>query len=100
MLDSALRDCDAARAKAPDNAAIMDSRGFVLLRLGRYDEAITAYDAALAKSPRLSPSLFGRGVAFAHKGDKAKAAADFAEAAKVDVDTKSRFEGYGVTIPQ
>lgn len=100
MLDSALRDCDAALAKAPDNAAIMDSRGFVLLRLGRYDEAITAYDAALAKSPRLSPSLFGRGVAFAHKGDKAKAAADFAEAAKVDVDTKSRFEGYGVTIPQ
>jgi tetratricopeptide (TPR) repeat protein/transglutaminase-like putative cysteine protease len=99
-LESALRDCDAALAKEPGNAAIMDSRGFVLLRLGRYDEAITAYDAALAKSPRLSPSLFGRGVAFAHKGDKTKAAADFAEAAKVDADAKSRFEGYGVTVPQ
>jgi tetratricopeptide (TPR) repeat protein len=100
VLESALRDCDAALAKAPGDAAIMDSRGFVLLRLGRYDEAIAAYDAALTKSPRLSPSLFGRGVAFAHKGDKAKAAADFAEAAKVDVDAKSRFEGYGVTVPQ
>jgi tetratricopeptide (TPR) repeat protein len=99
-LDSALRDCDAALAKEPGNAAILDSRGFVLLRLGRYDEAIAAYDAALAKSPRLSPSLFGRGVAFAHKGDKAKAAADFAEAAKVDVDARSRFEGYGITAPQ
>jgi len=99
-LDSALRDCDAALAKEPGNAAILDSRGFVLLRLGRYDEAIAAYDEALAKSPRLSPSLFGRGVAFAHKGEKAKAAADFAEAAKVDVDTKSRFEGYGITVPQ
>jgi tetratricopeptide (TPR) repeat protein len=99
-LESALRDCDVALAKEPGNAAIMDSRGFVLLRLGRYDEAITAYDAALAKSPRLSPSLFGRGVAFAHKGEKTKAAADFAEAAKVDVDAKSRFEGYGITIPQ
>jgi len=100
VLESALRDCDAALAKAPGDAAILDSRGFVLLRLGRYDEAIAAYDAALAKSPRLSPSLFGRGVAFAHKGDKARAAADFAEAAKVDVDARSRFEGYGVTVPQ
>lgn len=99
-LESALHDCDAALAKAPGNAAIMDSRGFVLLRLGRYDDAILAYDAALAKSPRLSPSLFGRGLAFAHKGNKTKAAADFAEAAKIDVDAKSRFEGYGVSVPQ
>lgn len=99
-LDSALQDCDAALAKEPGNAAILDSRAFVLLRLGRNDDAISAYNAALAKSPRLSSSLFGRGLAFAYKGDKAKAAADFAEAANVDVDTKSRFEGYGIKVPQ
>jgi len=99
-LESALRDCDAALAKAPGDGAVLDSRALVLLRLGRYDEAIVAYDGALAKNPRQSSSLYGRGVAFAHKGDKAKAATDLTEAAKVDVDVKSRFEGYGVTVPQ
>ncbi len=98
-LDSALLDCDAALAKQPDAAAIIDSRAFVLLRLGRYDDAIAGYDAALAKEPMLVASLFGRGVAWAHKGDKAKAAADFAKAEENDPNVKARFAVYGVSVP-
>jgi tetratricopeptide (TPR) repeat protein len=36
VLASALADCDAALKLQPDRANIIDSRGFVLLRLGRY----------------------------------------------------------------
>jgi Flp pilus assembly protein TadD len=48
-LESALADCNAALTKAPDMAGYLDSRGLVLLRLGRIDDAIADYDQALAK---------------------------------------------------
>src|SRR4051812_4257156 len=49
-LQAALAECDTAIAKQPDNSAIMDSRAFVLLKLGRIDEAIEAYDRVIAQS--------------------------------------------------
>jgi tetratricopeptide (TPR) repeat protein/transglutaminase-like putative cysteine protease len=61
-LAAALAACDKALAIAPKNPAFLDSRGFVLLQLGRYDEAIAAYDAALALRPKAAASLYGRGI--------------------------------------
>lgn len=75
-LEQALLDCDAALALSPESAAILDSRGMVLLRLGRFEDAIAAYDAALAKAPTLVPSLYGRGLARAALGDAAGGQAD------------------------
>lgn len=98
-LESALQDCDTALAKSPDIPAYLDSRAFVLLRLGRNEEAIASYDRALARSPRLAASLFGRAVAWARKGDRAKSAADLAAAEQSDADVRDRFARYGVTIP-
>jgi tetratricopeptide (TPR) repeat protein len=95
-LDSALDDCNAALEKAPDNAAFLDSRGLVLLRLGRIDEAIADYDRALAGRPGQSTSLFGRAVAWARKGDKAKSDADAAAAQTADPNIRTTFEQYGV----
>lgn len=95
-LETALTECDAALAKQPDASAIIDSKAFVLLRLGRFDEAIAAYDAALVKRPRQSSSLFGRAVAWARKGDKAKADADLAAALAVDPEVQTTFADYGV----
>jgi tetratricopeptide (TPR) repeat protein len=95
-LDSALQDCDAAIAKAPGTAAYLDSRAFVLLRMGRYDEAIAAYDKALDLQPVLPPSLYGRGIAWAKKGDKAKSDADISMATALDPDLLERFARYGV----
>jgi tetratricopeptide (TPR) repeat protein len=100
QLESALKDCDDALAKAPDVASYIDSRGFVLLRLGRYDDAIATYDRALAKAPALAASLFGRGVAWGKKGDKAKSVADIAAAEKNDPDVRAEFARYGVTPSQ
>ncbi|PTQ12047.1 hypothetical protein CLG96_05575 [Sphingomonas oleivorans] len=95
-LESALTDCNAALAKAPEAAGYLDSRGLVMLRLGRLDEAIADYDRALAKSPNIPSSLFGRAVAWARKGNKTRSDADAVAALKIDPDIRTDFERYGV----
>lgn len=97
-LNRALDECSAALAKQPDAIAIMDSKAFVLLRLGRNDEAIALFDKVLAKSPKMAASLYGRAVARAHKGDKGRAQADRDAALKFNPDVQKQFEGYGVTM--
>lgn len=66
-LDSALADCEAALAREPKAAATLDSKAFVLLRLGRTDEAIATYGQALALVPTKSSSLYGRGIAYGRR---------------------------------
>jgi len=97
-LESALSDCNAALAKEPDFPGFLDSRGLVLLRLGRLDDAIADYDRALAKAPRMPSSLFGRAIAQARKGNKAKSDVDYATALRVDPDVEAEFKGYGITL--
>lgn len=98
-LEAALEECDMALAKAPDDAAIMDSRALVLLRLGRIDDAIAAYDSVLAKSPKLPSSLFGRAIAWARRGDDGRAKADRLAAIAIRPNIEKTFIGYGVAFP-
>lgn len=72
-------------------AGFLDSRGLALLRLGRFDAAIADFDRALARSPDLARSLFGRAVAWARKGDTARSAADAAAAARIDPDVRAQY---------
>ncbi|WP_181008330.1 tetratricopeptide repeat protein [Sphingomonas montanisoli] len=95
-LETALAACDAAVRLAPDQASYIDSRAFVLLRLGRLDDAISAYDTALAMTPTKPSSLYGRSVAWARKGDGVRADIVLAAALKADPDVRDRFEGYGI----
>ncbi len=95
-LDVALEACDAAVAKSPASAAIQDSRGFVLMRMGRYDDSIAAYDSALAILPSLSTSLYGRGIAKLRKGDAAGAEADLQAALAARPAVQDQFKSYGV----
>jgi tetratricopeptide (TPR) repeat protein len=80
QLEAALADCDAALKRGGRNSSFMDSRGLVLLRMGRLDEAIAQYDAALKLQPKQAWSLYGRGLAKLRKGDKAGGEADIAAA--------------------
>ncbi len=96
QLESALKDCDDALAAKPGAAAIIDSRGMVELRLGRFDKAIADYDAALALRPDIPASLYGRGLAKLGKGDRSGANADLAAARKLYADVDKEFEGYGL----
>lgn len=75
-----------------------DSRGFVLIRLGRYRAAIADFNQALAINPNFGSSLFGRGVAKAHIGDRS-GARDIAMAKLVEPGIEIRFAGYGIRIP-
>jgi tetratricopeptide (TPR) repeat protein len=95
-LDTALDLCNAALKSKPDVAGFFDSRGLVLLRLGRLEEAIQDYDAALKLQPKLLPSLFGRGIAEQRKGAAEDAKADLAAARAVDAKIDAQFAGYGL----
>jgi tetratricopeptide (TPR) repeat protein len=96
-LDSALVDCDRALALEPDNSAFLDSRAFVLLRLGRLDEALAAYDRALKGNPRAA-SLYGRALAWARKGEMARARADASAAERLSAGIADTFAGYGLSL--
>jgi tetratricopeptide (TPR) repeat protein len=96
FLDAALTDCDAALRLSPDHPAYLDSRAFVLLRLGRLDEAIAIYDTVLAKQ-EIAASFYGRGIAKLRKGAKDEGAKDLAEARKLYEGVDKTFATYGVT---
>ena len=77
-LDQALAACDASLKLRPDDAATLDSRAFVLMRMGRNAEALVAYDAALAKKPDLFAALYGRSLVETRLGRTAEGARDSA----------------------
>ena len=95
-LETALSACDAAVAMAPDAAAYHDSRGFVLLQLGRYADAIAEYNEALKWRPFASDSLYGRGLAKRRQGDRAGADADTDAALNLDARMVDEFAEYSV----
>lgn len=97
LLQSALEDCGKALEMAPESGPYVDSLGMVLLKLGRLDEALKAYDKAVSKKVG-SASLMGRSFVHARKGDTARAEADRAEALKLDPDAERRFEDYGLKL--
>jgi tetratricopeptide (TPR) repeat protein len=99
-LSSAQSDCEAALAMSPGLAAVLDSNGFLALRMGQYDKAITNYDLALRQAPDLAPSLFGRGLAKYRKGEKAAARADLAAARALHPSIDAEFARWGETAPR
>ena len=96
-LTTALADCNRAVALSPKSAAVLDSLGFVQLRLGHNAEAIAAYDQALGLAPREIHSLYGRGIAYLRQGDKARGQADLAAAVKLDAGVVETFKAMGIT---
>jgi tetratricopeptide (TPR) repeat protein len=95
MLDSALQDCRDALKLSPGAGQILDSLGMVLLKLGRLDEALDAYNQAVAKNTGAA-SLMGRAFVYLHKGDTAHAEADAAAARKIAGDIDDTFAEYGL----
>ena len=96
-LEGALADCDRSLKLRPGEAAVLDSRAFVLLRMGRDKEALSAYDAALTAAPTLADSLYGRSLAERRLGDAADADRDLKSALAQNPEVAKTFERYGVT---
>lgn len=95
-LGKAQADCKAALAVHPDDAAVQDSLGFVLLRMQRYNEAIAAYDGALKSTPPQATALFGRGLARRASGAVEAGDADLKQARAIKPDIDAIFREYGL----
>lgn len=98
-LDKALADCDKALSLSPRSAAILDSRAFVLFRLGRLDEALKDYALALKLAPRQVDSLYGRALAELQKGMVTEGRADLEAARRLRPRIDETFASYGVKPP-
>ena len=73
-------------------------RGFVYLRLERFDNAIADYNSALEINSTMAISLYGRGLARLKKGDATGGDADIAAAKAIQPDIVEAFNThYGVT---
>jgi tetratricopeptide (TPR) repeat protein len=99
QLQPALADCTEALRLRPEYVHALDSRAFVHLRSGRYDEAIADYDAALLLDPRKVASLYGRGMAKRRKQDFAGGGADIAAARAISPNVSVEFARYGINPP-
>jgi len=94
-LEAALADCDLAM-KRDRTSEVMENRGLVLLRMGRLDEAIAQYSAAIKAQPRAAPALYGRGLAELKKGAKAEGEADIAAAKAIAPGLPQQYQRYGL----
>jgi tetratricopeptide (TPR) repeat protein len=95
-LDAALQICDEAIAKLPECAPCIDSRGFVLLRMGRFQEAVDSYNTSLLKRPMMAASLYGRGVARLRMGQAQEGDLDLRLARAVAPMIALEMERYGL----
>ncbi|HWV55706.1 tetratricopeptide repeat protein, partial [Pseudorhodoplanes sp.] len=91
---AALADC-AESLKHEQNAAAYDGRGFVYLKLGEWDLAISDYTAALRLDPKLATALYGRGLAHSRKGLAEQASQDHAAAQNLAPDIADVFARAG-----
>jgi tetratricopeptide (TPR) repeat protein len=99
LLESALTDCNDALKSRPDTGPFLDSLGMVLLKLGKLDEALDAYNKAIAKDTG-ADSLMGRAFVYARKGDKVHADLDAAAARKIYPAIDGTFAVYGLKFDQ
>ena len=99
-LDLALADCNAALNIASQHGVEapnwLESRGFVYLRQGRYDEAIRDFDAALARPRKQPAAVYLRGLARIRKGESAAGRADIAAAQAMYPEIAAFFTRAGV----
>jgi tetratricopeptide (TPR) repeat protein len=98
-LDKALKDCNRALSALPKSPHILDSRGLVFLRMGRFDKAINDYNAALAQDRHIAWSLYGRGLAELALGQKPAGQADIAAALVIDPKIADDFKRHGMVAP-
>jgi tetratricopeptide (TPR) repeat protein len=95
-LEAALADCDAA-IRRDKTSSVMENRALVLLRMGRLDEAISQYAAAIKAQPRAASAFYGRGLAELKKGDKAAGDADLAAAVAIAPSAGEPYKRMGLT---
>jgi tetratricopeptide (TPR) repeat protein len=95
-LEAALADCEASLKLQPKLAATLDSKAFVLLRMGRLEQSVETYDEAVKLRPHQAQSLYGRGLAKLKLGRSTEADADLVAARAYLKSVDEEFAGYGL----
>ncbi len=90
MLKSALQDCRDSLKIDPDSGATKDSLGMVLLKLGKLDYALQAYDQAI-EAKTGADSLMGCAFVYLRKGESARAEADAVAARELGSQHRRHF---------
>ncbi len=97
QLEAALADCEKALEMRPDAANTLNTRGFVLFRMGRFGDAIASYDESLRLDPTVASSYYIRGLARTALGEDA--GEDLAKANGIEPGVRDRYAGYGIDVP-
>lgn len=95
QIEEALNDCNEAIRINAGVSSHYTSRGQVLLRLGRLDDAIANFDRALTINPHDPFSRYLRGVAFLRKGDRAVGQRDISRVRNSNPDIVELLAGFG-----
>jgi tetratricopeptide (TPR) repeat protein len=95
ILKQALADCAAALRLMPGNPSTFGTRGFIFLKMGQLDAAVSAYEAALHIDPKLAFALYGRGLAKLRNEDAA-GGSDIAAAKALQADIAQEYQRYGI----
>jgi tetratricopeptide (TPR) repeat protein len=98
-LEAALADCDSAMRR-DRNSVLMTYRGLVFYRMGRLDEALAQYAAAIKAQPRAALALYLRGLAEEKKGDRTDGEADLAAAHAIAPNLPEDYKRFGLAPEQ
>jgi tetratricopeptide (TPR) repeat protein len=97
--DSMLPECTKAVETAGWSPPVLDSRAMAYFRLGRLDDALADYNAALSGAPQLAPTLYMRGIVRAKKGDPA-GLEDIRQALRMAPSLAKQYARYGIEAPR
>ena len=76
------------------------ARGLAHLILKEPDPAIADFDSAVQMRPDSARALYGRGIAYAQQGDRARARYDIAAARAIDPRIDALFAKYHIVVPE
>jgi len=95
-LQKALDDCNAALKIAPGSAYVLNSRGMVQIKAGKYEQAIEDFSTAIHEDAKDADSLYARGVARVKVGDTRGGGVDIAAATAINPEIANIWARYGV----
>jgi tetratricopeptide (TPR) repeat protein len=96
-LPTALSFAQQANADLPGAPEIIDTEGFILLRMGKFTEALACFDRALTLRPDSPHTLFVRGIAKRRLGQHAAGDADLKAARAGNPAIDAEYARYGIT---
>jgi len=94
--ERALADCDAAMQRGLRGVNVMEARGIALYRLGRSDDALKQFEAALRLQPKAGWALYGRGLVRVKKGDETAGRWDLETATNLEPQLSGLAKRYGL----